>query len=72
VRYCKDKDIEHRIRELQREGWSVVRGHKHGLLISPGGVKVNYSTTPSDGNAIRQFNRQIERVSNGKGRNTTY
>jgi hypothetical protein len=63
-----DKDIAKRLRELQREGWKVVDGHRHGLLISPDGVKVTFSSSASDRNAIRRFNKEIERVKNGENR----
>jgi hypothetical protein len=63
-----DKDIAKRVRELKREGWRDEGGHRHGLLISPDGVKVTYSSSASDRNAIRRFNKEIERVKHGESR----
>ncbi len=33
MKYSTDKDMDHFIRKLLREGWSYQRGRKHGRLV---------------------------------------
>ncbi len=55
-------DFKAKIRELERKGWIVKNTGKHPKIVSPGGAVVSHSHSPSDVNAINQFERDIRRV----------
>ena len=56
------KELKKFIRELEREGWTVVQGIKHFKAHHPKGGFIVMSGTPSDGNAIKNMRRDAERL----------
>lgn len=65
ARYCQNKRMHDMVVELLREGWTHSRG-THNRVTSPDGRTVIYSDTPRDGNAHRQFARDIKKVKAGQ------
>ncbi len=58
-KYCKDKDINQKIRSLIRIGWEFKRQSKHNHLVSPSGTKITVSRSPSDYRAFMNFTKDI-------------
>ncbi len=63
-RYCCNKRMHAMVVELIREGWTFSHG-SHNRVTDPNGRVVIFSDTPSDGNAHRQFARDIAKVKAG-------
>ena len=61
MRYSQCKRIQAMVRELLHEGW-VYSVSKHPRVTAPDGRFVVFSLTPSDGNAHRQFERDVQRI----------
>lgn len=64
-RYSQNKRVHALVGTLLREGWTLTRG-THNRLTAPSGGFVIFSDTPSDGNAHRQFERDIAKVKAGQ------
>lgn len=64
-RYCNDKRISQIVAGLLRDGWRYEMTAKHPRVIAPSGAVVVFSFTPTDGNAFRQFERDIRKVKSG-------
>lgn len=62
--YSKDKNINRDVRSLIKSGWTLKRGRKHPLIISPIGYRLAVPSTPSDHRAWRNFNRDIRHIIN--------
>lgn len=61
-KYSKDKNISNKVKLLKRSGWMYRQGKKHGMIISPGGVKLSIPGTPSDWRSWRNFNCEVNRI----------
>lgn len=70
-RACNCKEINRLVAELVRQGW-VLSQNKHPRVTAPGGQFVTFSLTPSDGNAHRQFERDVRRVQLNQQRSTCH
>jgi len=46
---------------IKRQGWIVEQGRKHFKLTGPDGRSISASTSPSDGNALKQLMRDLRR-----------
>ncbi|MFL0808000.1 MAG: hypothetical protein K6L60_12005 [Oceanobacter sp.] len=63
MKYSSDKDVNHMVLGLVREGWGFVCGKKHNRLISPfNGKALIFSKSPSDFRAIRNMKRDIKKL----------
>jgi predicted RNA binding protein YcfA (HicA-like mRNA interferase family) len=65
-RYSQNKDIHKQVKVLVREGWRVDRRGKHLQLISPNGCRCAVADTPSDRRAVKNFNREVRRIKEGR------
>lgn len=59
-KYCSDKDINNRIRNLLRQGVLFRRGGKHNALILETGV-IRVPCSPSDHRAFKNFESDVRR-----------
>jgi len=65
MRYSCSKDIDQIVRRFIQLDWTYRRGKKHGLLSPPrSGLFVVVPGTPSDYRTLRNFERDVKRVSN--------
>lgn len=63
MKYYTDKDMDHFIRKLLREGWSYERGRKHGRLVAPDGKSfVTIAGSPSDYRSFENFRRDVRKI----------
>ena len=63
--YCRNRALNDMVAALVREGWTFTKG-KHPRVTATNGRVVIFSDTPSDGNAHKQFRRDIDKVKAGK------
>jgi hypothetical protein len=47
---------------MSRHGFSIHRQSKHLIWRNEAGQTITTSSTPSDGNALRQIERQVRRL----------
>ncbi|MGV1045545.1 hypothetical protein [Limnohabitans sp.] len=60
-RYSQNKGIARIVRALVQEGW-VYSMTSHPRVTAPTGEFITFALTPSDGNAHRQFERDVRRL----------
>lgn len=60
-RYSQHKGIARIVRALVQEGW-VYSCSTHPRITAPTGEFITFALTPSDGNAHRQFERDVRRL----------
>ena len=60
-RYSQNKGIARIVRSLVQEGWVYSMG-SHPRITAPTGEFITFALTPSDGNAHRQFERDVRRL----------
>lgn len=64
MKYSSNKEIDHLIRKLLREGWEFRRGTKHGRLTHPSGwPTVTVAKSPSDWRSLRNLRRDLRHAS---------
>ncbi len=47
---------------MERAGFARLRTKRHTLWRHPSGAQISTSQSPSDGNAVRQVQRELRRV----------
>jgi hypothetical protein len=57
-----NKDIRKLVKDLLREGWSIVSRSKHFKIRSPGGRLVSISSTPSCGYMVENVKRDVQKI----------
>lgn len=58
-----DKEFKKILRRLLKNGWRRLRDSKHNVIQHiASGRKVQFSMSPSDGHAHKQFARDVRRV----------
>lgn len=67
MKYCTNKEIDHLVRDLVKQGWHFSWGSKHGRLSPPqGAAKITVPKSPSDCRAAQNFSHDIRRILNSK------
>lgn len=58
-----DKEFKKILRRILKGGWRLLAPNKHNIVQHiASGRKVQFSMSPSDGHAHKQFERAIQRV----------
>lgn len=65
MRYSSDKDFNHHIKRLVKQGWLFKKRRKHNQIVAPSGQSVTFSKTPSDHRALKNFINDIRHVKEG-------
>jgi hypothetical protein len=65
MRYSSDKDFNHHIKRLVKQGWLFKKRRKHNQIVAPSGQSVTFSKTPSDHRAFKNFINDIRHVKEG-------
>lgn len=63
--YISDKDFNHHIKRLVKQGWLFKKRRKHNQIVAPSGQSVTFSKTPSDHRALKNFINDIRHVKEG-------
>ncbi|WP_103918578.1 hypothetical protein [Candidatus Venteria ishoeyi] len=61
-KYSNNKEIHHEVCILEKTGWIYRSGKKHGVMISPNGLRLVIPGTPSDHRAVHNFKRDIKHI----------
>ncbi len=65
MRYSTNKDFNHHINCLVKQGWLFKKRRKHDQVAAPSGQSVTFSKTPSDHRALKNFINDIRHVKEG-------
>ncbi len=65
MRYSTNKDFNHHIKHLIKQGWLFRKRRKHNQIVAPSGQSVTFSKTPSDHRALNNFINDIRHVKEG-------
>ena len=64
--FSGNKEVRKKVRKLVQEGWRVEMGGSHFRLISPKGISLSLTSTPSNWAASNALNRDINNIVAGK------
>ncbi len=65
MRYSSNKDFNHHIKRLIKQGWLFRKKRKHNQIVAPCGQSVTFSKTPSDHRALKNFINDIRHAKEG-------
>lgn len=65
MRYSTNKDFNHHIKHLIKQGWLFRKKRKHNQIVAPNGQSVTFSKMPSDHRALNNFINDIRHVKEG-------
>ena len=65
MRYSSNKDFNHHIKRLIKQGWLFRKKRKHNQIVAPSGQSVTFSKTPSDHRALKNFINDIRHTKEG-------